>query len=153
MGASRVRDNPQTRGCHWRYPRHKVLSSGSPSSLLPSKTSVHQETAHKVHAAPLPTRSLEDLANRSVEPGMRSLMTHWTPRRPRAARSRRNAAQKGASSLRPLSKPKISLSPAWVTSVATTKARLITRSPSRTFRYWASSQTYGSSPGPPTSVA
>ena len=31
---------------------------------------VHQEVAHKVHATPLPTRSLENLANRGLEADM-----------------------------------------------------------------------------------
>ena len=73
-----------------------------------------------------------------------SLMTTRTPSSPRATRLRRNLVEKAASSLTPRSRPRTSRSLSVRTAVATTIARLTTRQSSRTVRYLALSQTYGS---------
>lgn len=71
-------------------------------------------------------------------------MTTRTPSSPRATRLRRNLVEKAASSLTPRSRPRTSRSLSVRTAVATTIARLTTRQSSRTVRYLALSQTYGS---------
>jgi len=73
-----------------------------------------------------------------VRPRWASLMTSWTPVRPRSRRSRRNSVQKSSVSLFPVAQPRTSLLPSALTPVAITTAWETTRLLSRTLQYVAS---------------
>ena len=71
-------------------------------------------------------------------PSCESLMTSFTPRRPRRFRLRRNSVQKGSASLAPTFSPSTSRWPSVFTPTATMTATLTMRPASRVFTYVAS---------------
>ena len=79
-------------------------------------------TRQRCQAAPSSTEAIADF-----RPVWASLITSWTPARPRAFRPRRNAVQNAPSSLSPTSKPSTSRRPSAVTPVAITTAWDTTR--------------------------
>lgn len=84
--------------------------------------------ARRVHTAWLPAGAAAMAARRPACP---ALITKRTPFRPRFFRLRRNAAERSASSLRPIPHPRTSRALLLRTPVATTGAILIRRTPSQ----------------------
>src|SRR5579859_7963851 len=80
---------------------------------------------------------------------MASLVTSWTPERPRAARPRRNASHPAPSSLVVTSTPRISRCPSLLTPVAIRACTFTVRPPSRTF--WVSASIHTKVYGPASS--
>src|SRR2546427_8717933 len=90
--------------------------------------------------------ALSTLDAAALMPSWLSLITSFTPRRPRRFRLRRNSVQNGSASLAPTLSPSTSRWPSVFTPTATITATLTMRPASRVFTYVASIHRYGQSP-------
>ena len=99
---------------------------------------------HRCHEAPGSTEAIA-----FTRPAWSSLVTSFTPDRPRAARPRRNASQPAPSSELVTSMPRISRYPSALTPVAIRQCTFTVRPPSRTF--WVSASIHTNVYGPASS--